>query len=148
MIDSKLDLSLCNLYFTTAPAADYTLLLYVYHDTKVVDRELPENSLTLEFELQANQDINLQDIITTYIHALPAKVKGLIVWSSSAPAYITLRDYKLTYVLQNLHSEIARPNMNGGSAPDTQVTPMLFDNIDIDFQYSHIREASGNASTQ
>ena len=42
MIDSKLDLSLCNLYFTTAPAADYTLLLYVCHDTKVLDRELPE----------------------------------------------------------------------------------------------------------
>ena len=149
LINSKLDLSLCNVYFTTAPASDYTLLLYVYHDNRVADVELPRRSITLDFELAAHQDINLQDIITTYIHALPAKVKGIIFWSAiSAPAYITLRDYEETYILQNLHSELARSQMNGGYAQTSQVVPMLFDNIDIDFQYSHIRNAEGNNNRQ
>ena len=148
MINSQLDLSLCNLYLTTAPMANYTLLLYVYHDTEIADRDLPENSVTVEFPLQAGEDINLQEIITTYIHALPSTVKGMMVWSDSAPAYITLRDHKLTYVLQNLHSELARPNMNNGTADNAQLLPMLFDDIDIDFQYSHIRNAENQANTQ
>lgn len=149
LLNSQLDLSLCNLYFTTAPAADATLLLYVYHDSKIVDEDLPERTVTLEFDLAANQEINLQDIITTYIHALPAKVRGIMFWTGvSNPAYFTLRDYKQTYVLQNLHSELARPNMNGGAAWDSQAYTMLFDKIDIDFQYSHIREAAGQTSHQ
>lgn len=149
-INSVLDLSLCNLYFTTAPAQDYTLLLYVYHDSEEKsDYELPINSVTAEFPLQAGEEINLQQIITTYIHALPSKVKGVVFWSAvNAPAYFTLRDYDLTYMLQNLHSELARPNMNGGTAPDTQVAQMLFNNIDINFQYSHIRNAESSANVQ
>lgn len=149
MLNSKLDLALCSLYFTSAPAADYTLLLYVYHDNKVAELDrMPDNSITVEFPLAAGQEINLQQIIQNYIHALPARVKGIMFWNAYAvPAYITLRDYKQTYVLQNLHSELARPNMNGGMAMFTQLDPMLFDNIDINFQYSHIRDC-GNGGVQ
>ena len=150
MIDSVLDLSQCSLYFTSAPVSDYTLLLYVYHDNKTIETEfMPDRSVTFEFPLDAGEEINFQEIIQTYIHALPAKVKGIAFWSAiSAPAYFTLRDYKLECVLQNLHSELARPDMNGGSAVDTQIAPMLFDSIDIDFQYSHIRNATSVAGTQ
>lgn len=150
-LGEKLDLSLCNLYFKSAPAQDYTLLLYVFHTDgdKCETSELPDNSVTLEFPLQADEEINLQQLITTYIHALPAKVKGVMFWNAeNNPAYITLRDYELTYILQNIHSEMARPPMNGGTAPGTQADMMLFDNIDIDFQYSHIRNAESQANTQ
>lgn len=149
-LDSKLDLSLCSCYFTTAPAQDCTLLLYVYHDNAEGElNDLPERSITVEFPLNAYQQINFQQIIETYIHALPATVKGVMFWNAkSDPAYFTLRNYKQTYVLQNLHSELARPNMNGGTAIDTQLAPMYFDAIDIDFQYSHIRECGGISSTQ
>lgn len=146
-INSKLDLSLCNLYFTTPPAADGILLIYVYHETECKDTELPERSVTVTFPLEPGEVINFRQIISTYIHALPATVKGMLVWSAvDAPAYITLRDHELTYILQNLHSELARPNMNDGT--DTQVNPMLFDRIDIDFEYSHIRNAENNANVQ
>ena len=71
------------------------------------------------------------------------------MWNATtAPAYFTLRDNKLQYMLQNLHSELARPQMNGGSAADTQLAPMLFDNIDINFQYSHIRNCGSSAAVQ
>ena len=150
VLNSKLDLSLCNLYFTTAPAQDCTLLIYVYHGNKEVETdELPERSISFSFELQPGEEINFQQIIQTYIHALPANVKGLMLWNAkSAPAYITLRDYKMTYMLQNLHSELARPNMNGGTAADTQLSPMYFDDIDINFQYSHIRNCGASAAVQ
>lgn len=149
-LNSKLDLSLCSLYFTSAPAQDCTLLLYVYHGNKEVQMDMiPERSITLDFTLQAGEEINFQKIITTCIHALPATVKGIMFWNAkSAPAYFTLRDYKLTYMLQNLHSELARPNMNGGSADDTQLAPMYFDSIDINFQYSHIRNCGSSAAVQ
>lgn len=149
LLNSELDLSLCNLYFTSAPAQDMTLLLYVFHDTAVAEDELPENSVSAEFELQAGEEINFQQIITTYIRAIPAKVKGMLFWNAeTAPAYFTLRNYEQTYMLQNLHSELARVNMNGGSAEDSQVAPMLFDNININFQYSHIRNCGASAAVQ
>lgn len=149
MLNSKLDLSLCNLYFTSAPASDYTLLLYVYHETEINDVELPENSVTFEFPLDAGQEINFQEIIDTYVHALPSTVKGILFWNATtAPAYFTLRDYELKHVLQNLHTELARPNMNGGTADSSQAVPMLFADLNIDFMYSNIRNAESQANTQ
>ena len=148
-IDSALDLSLCSMYFSTAPAADATLLLYIYHGTREDDVDMAERSVTVEFPLQAGEQISLQQVIAEYIHALPSKVKGVIFWSGIiAPAYFTLRNFRQTYVLQNLHSELARPSMNGGWAGGTQMDPMLFDNIDIDFYYSTIRNADTQANTQ
>lgn len=148
-IDSELNLKLCNLYFTSTPASDCTLLLYVYHDSECKETNLPHNSITAEFPLAAGAEINLRKIIDTYIHALPSRVKGVLFWSAAtAPAYFTLRDHDLTYVLQNLHSELARPDMNGGTAADSQAEPMLFDDIDIDFDYSHIRNAESQDNVQ
>lgn len=145
-LNSKLDLSLCCLYFKTAPVQDMTLLLYVYHDNKCVENpDMPSRSVTVLFPLQAGEEINFRKIINTYVHALPATIKGVSFWGADqAPAYMTLRDHKLTYILQNLHSELARPMMNGGGAVDTQINGMLLDNIDIDFEYSHIRNCGAN----
>ena len=143
-LNSKLDLRLCSLYFKTAPAQDFTLLLYVYHDNKCVeDPDMPSRSVTVDFPLQAGEEINFREIIDTYVHALPATIKGVSVWKNE-DLYMTLRDHKLTYILQNLHGELARPMMNGGSAVDTQINGMMLDSIDIDFEYSHIRNCSAN----
>lgn len=143
-LNSKLDLSLCSLYFKTAPAQDMTLLLYVYHDNKCVeDPDIPSRSVTCEFPLQAGEEINFREIIDTYVHALPATIKGVSLWENE-DLYMTLRDHKLTYILQNLHGELARPMMNGGSAVDTQINGMMLDSIDVDFEYSHVRNCSAN----
>ena len=151
-LNSKLDLRLCSLYFKTAPEQDYTLLLYVYHDNKCVeDPDMPSRSVTVDFPLQAGEEINFREIIDTYVHALPATIKGVSFWDADqAPAYMTLREYvpkdsgRKAAILQNLHSELARPMMNGGSAVDTQINGLLLDSIDIDFEYSHIRNCSAN----
>ena len=143
-LDSELDLSLCSLYFKTAPAQDMTLLLYVYHDNKCVENyDMPSRSVTVEFPLQAGEEINFRKIINTYVHALPATIKGVSVWGNT-DLYMTLRDHKLTYVLQNLHGELARPMMDGGSAVYTQINGMALDSVDIDFEYSHVRNCSAN----
>ncbi len=151
-LNSKLDLGLCSLYFKTAPAQDFTLLLYVYHDNKRVDDvEMPMRSVTCEFPLPAGAEINFREIIDTYVHALPATIKGVSFWDADQePAYMTLREYvpkdsgRKAAILQNLHGELARPMMNGGSAVDTQINGLLLDSIDIDFEYSHIRNCSAN----
>lgn len=141
-LNSELDLSLCSLYFKTEPTEDYTLLLYVYHDNKCADNyDMPQRSVTVLFPLGAGEEINFRQIINTYISALPASLKGVAFWGE-APAYMTLRDFKLTYILQNLHNELARPMMQGISAENTQINALLLDNIDINFEYSHIRNCS------
>lgn len=148
-INTKLNLSLCRIYFTNAPAADATLLLYVFYGTQVEDYcELPKRSVTVEFPLAADQEISFRDIINYYIHAIPSPVRGMQVWSESDPAWITLRDHDLTYQMANIHSEMARSGMNDGQADNSQANIFLLNNLDIDFDYSRIREAAGQASTQ
>ena len=144
-LNSELDLRLCSLYFKTELTEDYTLLLYVYHDNKCVqDYDMPNRSVTVQFSLAAGEEINFREIINTYISALPDTLKGVAFWGET-PAYFTLRDYKLTYILQNLHSELARPMMQGASAEETQINGLLLDAININFEYSHIRNCSTDA---
>lgn len=149
-VHEKLDLALCRLYFNTTPEEDATLLLYVYHGTRIDDNyDMPLYSVTARFPLAAGEELSFQSIINTYVHALPSKIRGLIIWSAeSAPSYITLRDYDLTYILQNLHSELARSDKNTGSAQTSQSKLLLLDQLDINFEYSHIREAAGVDGTQ
>lgn len=151
-VNSKLDLALCRFYFNTTPSQDATLLLYVYHDTNVNDNyDLPTQSVTATFPLAAEEELSLQAIINTYVHALPSKIKGFIFWDAvGSPAYITLRDYNLTYTLQHIHSELARPDRKDFTprAQDLQARLLLLDDIDINFEYSSIRNATANKQTQ
>ena len=148
-VDAALNLSLCRIYFTTSPAQDMTLLLYVYYQTRTEDYyELPNKSVTAVFDLAANEEKSFRDIINTYVHALPAKIRGIIVWTSSEPVWITLRDYAYTYQMANIHSDLCRPDMAAASAWDTQAALFLLNDLDIDFDYSHIREAAGQQTTQ
>ena len=149
-IDDKLNLSQCRIYFTTPPAADATLLLYVFYQTRTEDYfDLPQHSTTVVFPLAANEQKSFQDIIDYYMHAIPTTVKGIICWDAiNNPAWITLRDYDLTYQMLNIHSELARPDMNGGTAAGSQAALFLLNDLDIEYNNSYIREAAGQSSTQ
>ena len=104
---------------------------------------------TERFPLAANAQITFQEIINTYIHALPAKVRAISCWDAEQnPAYMTLRDHQLTYILRDVHTELCRPQMVGESAEKTQVHPFYVDNIDIDFDYSFIRNATSSGNIQ
>lgn len=151
-VNAQLNLSLCRVHFTQAPVQDYTLLIYVYYGTRTEEYfDLPKRSITTEFELAANEQLSLQQIINTYVHALPNTIKGIICWNAETdPAWLTLRDYKLTYQMVNVHSELCRSDMNAGTnqAADCQAALFLLNDLDIDFDYSHIREAAGQTSKQ
>ena len=149
-IDAQLNLSLCHMYFTSAPAADATLLLYVFYQTRREDdAELPLRTMSVAVPLTANQELSFRDIINFTIHEIPDTVKGVIFWDSeTAPAYVTLRDHDLTYQMTDIHSEMMRPDMGATDAFNTQAALFLLNNLDIDFDYSRIREAAGQASTQ
>jgi hypothetical protein len=83
------------------------------------------------------------------VHALPGQIQGIIFWNAeSDPAWLTLRDKTLTYQMANIHSEMARPDTVGQTASETQAALFLLNDLDIDFDYSNIREAAGQASTQ
>lgn len=149
-IDAQLNLSLCRLYFTTPPVANATLLLYVYYGTRTEDYyDMPKKSVSMEFPLEADQELTLQEIINTYVHALPGKIKGIICWDpENNPAYLTLRDYAYTYQMANVHTELMRSDLNMGTAGDSQAAIFMLNDLDIDFDYSHIRNAQSAASTQ
>lgn len=148
VVDDVLNLSLCRINFTQTPAADATLLVYVYWGSRVEeDYDMPTNSVTAVFPLAANAQITFQELINQYIHALPGRVKGITVWDAeNTPIYMTLRDHKLTYMLQSLCAELARPAdyFYDTYAYAMQEHPLLLDNLDIDFDYSRIRNASAN----
>lgn len=148
VVDNVLNLSLCRINFTQTPSADATLLVYVYWGSRVEeDYDMPNNSVTAVFPLAANTQITFQELINQYIHALPGRVKGITVWDAEqTPIYMTLRDHKLTYILQSVCAELARPAdyVFGNSAVVMQEHPLLLDNLDIDFDYSRIRNASAN----
>lgn len=149
-INAKLNLSLCRLYFTEEPQDDGVLLLYVsYAGKEIEDYEAPKNSVTVRFDMQPNELLSFRDIMKTYICEIPATLRGVIAWSGvSDPAYITLRDYALTYNIREAHTELMRPDMNGGTAADSQLVPFYTDCINIDFDYSHIRNAQNAPATQ
>lgn len=149
-VDAKLNLALCRLYFTQAPAADATLLLYVFYDTNAEDyAELPLRTMSVTVPLAANQELSFRDIINFTIHDVPATLRGVIMWdATTAPVYVTLRDHDLTYQMTDIHSELMRPDLLAANAYDTQAALFYTNFLDIDFDYSRIRNAKNAACTQ
>lgn len=149
-VNAVLNLSQCFISFATEPQQDYTLLVYVFYQTRTEDYfDMPKRSISVHFPLVANQEISFRDIINFTIHAMPEKVKGVIVWTGEDyPVYVTLRDHKLTYQMTDIHSELMRDDMNHGSAYDNQEAIFWLNDLDIDFDNSRIREAAGQSSMQ
>lgn len=145
-VNAALNLSLCRFYFTTAPTEDATMLLYVFYQTRMEDYyEMPDCSVTVTFSLAPNEQKSFRDIINYYIHAIPQRVKGVVCWNAEEyPIWMTLRDYDLTYQMSNIHSAMMRSPMNA----DEQYYTFLLNDLDIDFDYSNVREAAGIESTQ
>ena len=149
-VDAVLNLSMCSINFATDPVADATLLMYVFYQTREEEYfDIPKRSITCRFPLLANQEISFRDIINFTIHAIPETVKGVIVWGAEdRPAYLTLRDHALKYQMVDLHTELMRDDANHGSAYDNQSALFFTNDLDIDFDYSRIREAAGNNTQQ
>lgn len=149
-VDAVLNLSLCRIYFTTAPEENYTLLLYVFYDTRTEDYfDVPQKSITVTFPLLTNQKITLRDIINDYVHALPGRIQGVMFWSAyNFAAFMTLRDKDLTYQMSDIYCELARPDMAEDRAINIQTNPFWLNDLDIDFDYSYIREAGGTDGVQ
>lgn len=150
IIGSDLQFNLSRLFFSDAPTQDGCILLYVFYSGKEeIDYELPQKNITIKFPLAANAEITFTELINTYLHAPAENVKGISFWNADLnTAYVTLRDHQNKYVIHNLATPLMRPTMVGTDAEDTQIMPMLFDNIDIDFDNSVIRNAEGVDNTQ
>lgn len=150
MLRSKLQFNLSRMYFAKTPQTDGCILMYIFYAGKEeYDCEMPNRSVTIKFPLQAGEEITFTRLINTYIHAPGYRVKGITFWNADAnPAYITMRDHECSYVINNLATPLCKPQMAGATAEDTQVQPMLLDNIDIDFDYSYIRNATAGATVQ
>lgn len=148
-VDAKLNLSLCKLAFTIDPEEDYTLLLYVFHDTKTDEYyETPKRSVTATFPLQANEEISLRQVIHDYVHALPSRIQGIICWDAEdRPSWITLRDKQLKHTMAHIYSGLCKSN-ELADVDKMQINPFALNNLDIDFDNSYIREAEGKASKQ
>lgn len=149
-INSVLSLTLSTIKFTTAPTADGVLLLYVFWGgRKDGCYDLPRRSVTIAFPLAANEKLSFRQLINTYMHADYDKVRGIAVWDAeNNPCYITLRDHQLSYMIKSMYGGLARPQMEGATAQTSQVHPLYLDSIDIDFDYSFVRNATGTANNQ
>lgn len=140
-IDRVLNLELCRIRFSTPPATAAAMLLYaVYGSEEVEDYELPTRSVSCQFTLYAGSEISFREMINLYIHALPSRVKSITFYDAEHnPSYLVMRDHQLTYSINNLHAEMARPQVYvGNTAEDVQKHTLYLDDLDIDFDYSRI----------
>lgn len=162
-VNDVLNLSLCRIKMTSAPVKDMTIMCYVVWDSKEVEEyNYPTRSVTVEFPMAANEELTFRELLNTYVHGInmpDAKIKGLIAWSdNNNPAWLTLRDHKRSYIINNLNTQMAhwsRIDFNAlifgflwSVREYPQTPPMLFDNIDIDFDYSRVRNALDKETTQ
>lgn len=141
-----LDLMQSRLYFSTPPTKDGCILLYVFFDGKKTDfYETSNKNITVKFTLQPGQEVSFSDVINTYIHVTGEKIRSIqFVRPEDNPAYITFRDYKLSYVINNVINYMLRMtffSVRFGIVDNIQAHPILFDNMDIDFDNSYIRNA-------
>lgn len=147
-INEVLSLNLSRLYFSQPMETAGCLLLYVFYGTKQVDCSPAGESVTVRINLGANASVSLQEIVDTYIHIQPNKVKGIFVWNQDAPCYITLRNQENNRVFNSILSTIFRAPMSGTDAEKTQAYPLRIDNIDIDMLNSYVRNATDEAIVQ
>lgn len=148
-INAQLDLQLCKLRFTTAPVSNGVLLLYVFWNTQEDEWiDEPRRSKTIAAYLPASGKIKFSELLYQFIHADGKAVRGLQIWNAeNTPCYITLRDHELKHILNSVHCVMCKPPMAGNSADDCQYTPIRFDSLDIDFDYSFIQNATSSAET-
>lgn len=149
-VNATLNLPLCRLYFNKPPQSDCTLLMYAFYGTRTEEYyDLPKKSITVTFPMAADEQMTLQEVINTYAHALPAKIQGIICWDAEDnPAYLSLRDYKLTYQMANIYTGLCRPQTLAAAAFGTQTDLFLLNDLDINFDYSYIRNAKSAPSVQ
>lgn len=141
-----LDLQQSRLYFSTPPTKDGCILLYVFYDGCTVDLYEPSNkNITVKFTLQPGQEVSFADVINTYVHVTGEKIRSIqFVRPEDNPAYVTFRDYKLSYIINNVCNYLMRMpfyNIFVGLVWRAQARPILFDQMDIDFDNSYIRNA-------
>lgn len=151
-INEVLSLNLSRLFFTTPPAVDGCILLYVFYNSEYREDELLANeSITVDVPLEANGKISLQDIVDNYIYMQPKAVKGVYLWNwESKPAYLTLRYSDNIHVLNSIFSSICRPPLipNGiTTGEDVQAETLMFNNIAIDMLNSWVQNAQNAAAT-
>lgn len=150
LINAKINLDLSRIYFTDTPQVSGCILLYVYYNgVNRPEVEQSRKSITVRFPLAASEKLTFTDLVNTYMYASGYKVKGIQVWDAeNKPAYITLRDHELTYIMNNVYSGLFRPQIAGLTAESVQATPAVFDSLNIDFDYSFIRNATNGAVVQ
>lgn len=148
--DTVISLDLSRIYFTTAPEEDGCLLLYVFYDTvQALDYEPSSRNVTVTFPLAAGEAMTFTQIISRYIHADNHNVRGIIVWDAEEnPAYIMLRDFQLEHVMQSVYTGLFRPQMMGADAEHIQIEPAYIDCMNVDFDYSTIRNATNANQVQ
>lgn len=151
-INEVLNLSLCRIRMTSAPTQDEMMLMYVtWGGETVEDYDQPLNSLTVKFPMEAGEELTFRELINNYISALPERVRGIIAYDGTySPAYLTLRDKEQKRIFRYVHTQLMTPAyqaMGFGRIapwlPDFFMMPM-----DIDFDYSRIRNAQNKACEQ
>lgn len=156
-LNSKISLKLSRMFFSQAPTQDGCVLLYVFWGSKTVEtEELPQRSVTVQFNIADGEDIPLAQVIDTYIHSQGKKLKGINFWGGAEMwnngLFITLRDYNyVNPIVNNLPLAMCRPLMSVN--PETPVTPywtpsqlvqinsLYLDDADIDFDNSFIHKS-------
>ncbi len=151
-INEVLNLPLCRIKLTVEPEKDEMLLFYVVWDSEEIDNyDQPLSSLTVKFPMAAGEELTFRELINNYISAMPERVRGIIAWNSpNAPAYMTLRDKPQKRIFRNVHTQLMAPAQTNTVygrlqpfLPEFYIEPM-----DIDFDYSRIRNAQNKACEQ
>lgn len=159
-LNSQLSLQLSRMVFSTPPQDNGCVLLYVFWNSKELETEdLPNQSVTVQFDVPANTEVTLSKVIDTYIHSQSKNLKGMFVWGAYTEIgglFITLRDYNYRTITKLLPTRLCRPPMGvdesyptiglAYKAESVQVHSMLFDCADVDFDNSVIYNSYDSSS--
>ena len=154
-INSKLSLQLSRIFAAGELSEDGggCVLLYVYYGSKEIeDFEIPQKSVTVNFEIQEGTEIPLSDVIDTYIHAQGKKLKGIYSWGKrggKSGLFLTLRNRNFETIVKDFPLEMCQAPMGVNYSFDSdafyskaervQIHPFYLDNEDIDFANSTIK---------
>lgn len=152
-INSQISLQLSRIFFAIPPRFNASLLLYVSWDNIITENDnIPNENVTIKFDIKKGETRMFSDIIDSYIRAQGNKVRGIIHWGDIIKGngtFLTLRNRNRQTIIKSLPLNLCRPPMalsdvQLNEAEYIQKGTLYLDCENIDFDNSYIQRTSEN----
>lgn len=142
-IGHKLSFDLSRIFFTTPPASDAALLLYVFYNSSEAAQDEATENVTVIFDVPAKSRVSFADVIEKYMYATNRGVRAIAVWNDVATlsynsGFLTLRDDTGRLAHEDLPTYFFRPVNKPASGDVILRNHIPLDAVDLDFNNSYM----------